>query len=68
MATAEEMLQILSQEQQSQGKSILSIEQMLKELESPTVAASETPAEPEGQSILDWFKSIGNISKLNKDC
>lgn len=56
MATAEEMLQILSQEQQSQGKSILSIEQMLKELESPTVAASETPAEPEGQSILDWFK------------
>ena len=56
MATPDEMLQILSQEQQTQGKTILSIEQMLKELESPTVSASEAPAQPEDQSMLDWFK------------
>jgi len=61
MATVDEMLQTLQQEQQSirQGQEqtqsqLLTIEQMLGELEAPAPSVAEP--EPEKQSLFEWFK------------
>ena len=61
MATVDEMLQTLQQEQQSikQGQDqtqsqLLTIEQMLGELQAPAPTAAAP--EPEKQSLFEWFK------------
>jgi len=51
MATVQEMLAGIEAQQKSTQQSVLSINEMLQELEGV-----KQPKEPETQSIMDWFK------------